>query len=89
MAAGFDLRTRGAIDAFAEAGTGARLILGLRSRGEGGVGGDATAPDQEVDRYEAVRQYSNVGIVGVWPAAAVPMGLLAWVVASWLADQLG
>jgi uncharacterized protein len=47
------------------------------------------APDQEVDRYEAVRQYSLGGILGVWAAAAVPMGLLAWVVAPWLADQLG
>jgi uncharacterized protein len=48
-----------------------------------------TAPDQEVDRYEAVRQYSLGGILGVWAAAAVPMGLLAWVVAPWLADRLG
>jgi len=48
-----------------------------------------TAPDQEVDRYEAVRQYSLREILAVWAAAAVPMGLLAWVVAPWLADQLG
>jgi hypothetical protein len=48
-----------------------------------------TAPDQEVDRYEAVRQYSLLKILAVWAAAAVPMGLLAWVVAPWLADQLG
>jgi uncharacterized protein len=48
-----------------------------------------TAPDQEVDRYEAVRQYSLRGILAVWAAAAVPMGLLAWVVAPWLADRLG
>jgi uncharacterized protein len=48
-----------------------------------------TAPDQEVDRYEGVRQYSLGAILGVWAAAAVPMGLLAWVVAPWLADQLG
>ena len=48
-----------------------------------------TAPDQEVDRYAAVRQYSLPEILGVWAAAAVPMGLLAWVVAPWLADQLG
>ena len=47
-----------------------------------------TAPDQEVDRYVAVRQYSMGGILAVWAAAAVPMGLLAWVVAPWLADQL-
>ena len=47
------------------------------------------APDQEVDRYEAVRQYSLREILAVWAAAAVPMGLLAWVVAPWLADRLG
>jgi uncharacterized protein len=45
--------------------------------------------DQEVDRYEAVRQYSLRQILAVWAAAAVPMGLLAWVVAPWLRDQLG
>jgi CAAX protease family protein len=48
-----------------------------------------TAPDQQVDRYEAVKQYSLLEILAVWAAAAVPMGLLAWVVAPWLADQLG
>ena len=44
---------------------------------------------QEVDRYEAVRQYSLVHILGVWAAAAVPMGVLAWIVAPWLKDHLG
>src|SRR5215207_5882223 len=48
-----------------------------------------TAPDQEVDRYEAVEQYSLRQILAVWAAAAVPMGLLAWIVALWLSDQLG
>ena len=48
-----------------------------------------TAPDQEVDRYAALRQYSLGEILVVWAAAAIPMGLLAWVVAPWLADQLG
>ena len=42
-----------------------------------------------VDRYEAVRQYSLAQILAVWAAAAVPMGVLAWVVAPWLRDQLG
>jgi uncharacterized protein len=46
------------------------------------------APDQ-VDRYAAVRQYSLAQILGVWAAAAVPMGVLAWVVAPWLRDRLG
>jgi membrane protease YdiL (CAAX protease family) len=49
------------------------------------------APDQVPpdDRYEAVRQYSLPQILGVWAAAAVPMGVLAWIVAPWLRDQLG
>jgi hypothetical protein len=46
------------------------------------------APDQ-ADRYEAVRQYSLAEILAVWAAAAIPMGVLAWVVAPWLRDQLG
>ena len=44
---------------------------------------------EEVDRYEAVEQYSLAKILGVWAAAAVPMGVLAWVVAPLLRDQLG
>jgi membrane protease YdiL (CAAX protease family) len=46
-------------------------------------------PPDQVDRYEAVRQYSLAEILGVWAAAAVPMGVLAWIVAPWLRDQLG
>jgi membrane protease YdiL (CAAX protease family) len=45
--------------------------------------------DQEGDRDEAVRQYSLGQILAVWAAAAVPMGVLAWIVAPWLRDQLG
>lgn len=41
------------------------------------------------DRYAAVRQYSPAQILGVWAAAAVPMGLLAWVGAPLLRDHLG
>ena len=46
-------------------------------------------PRDQVDRYEAVRQYSLAQILGVWAAAAIPMGLLAWVFAPLLRDQLG
>ena len=46
-------------------------------------------PPHEVDRYEAVKQYSLREILGVWAAAAVPMAVLAWIVAPWLRDQLG
>jgi membrane protease YdiL (CAAX protease family) len=45
--------------------------------------------DRDDGRYEAVRQYSLAQILGVWAAAAVPMGVLAWIVAPWLRDQLG
>ena len=41
------------------------------------------------ERYAAVRQYSLAQILAVWAAAAVPMGVLAWIVAPWLKDQLG
>jgi uncharacterized protein len=41
------------------------------------------------ERYAAVRQYSLAQILGVWAAAAIPMGVLAWIIAPWLRDQLG
>jgi membrane protease YdiL (CAAX protease family) len=44
----------------------------------------AAAPSDE----RAPRQLRLSGIVGVWAAAAVPMGLLAWVAAPLLADGL-
>jgi uncharacterized protein len=47
------------------------------------------SPERGGERYEAVRQYSPAQILAVWAAAAVPMGVLAWVVAPWLRDQLG
>jgi uncharacterized protein len=40
----------------------------------------------EADRYEGIEQYSLKKIVAVWAAAAVPMGVLAWVVAPLLQD---
>jgi membrane protease YdiL (CAAX protease family) len=45
--------------------------------------------DQEVDRYEAVRQYSRAQVLAVWAAAAGPMGVLAWIGAPWLSHHLG
>jgi hypothetical protein len=44
---------------------------------------------QEADRYDGIRQYSLARILGLWAAAAVPMGVLAWVVAPWLGDRFG
>ena len=46
-------------------------------------------PERGDERYAAVRQYSLAQILAVWAAAAVPMGVLAWVIAPWLRDQLG
>jgi uncharacterized protein len=45
--------------------------------------------DRARERYEAVRQYSLAEILAVWAAAAVPMGVLGWIIAPWLRDQLG
>jgi CAAX protease family protein len=69
-----------------------------RSDGQGGVMStpniavaaprELARPTDAVDRYEAVKQYSVAQILGVWAAAAIPMGLLAWVVAPVLDDHL-
>jgi membrane protease YdiL (CAAX protease family) len=45
--------------------------------------------DQGSTRAAAIRQYSLGEILAVWAAAAVPIGVLAWIVAPWLRDQLG
>jgi membrane protease YdiL (CAAX protease family) len=47
------------------------------------------SPERDGERYPVVRQYSLAQILAVWAAAAVPMGVLAWVVAPWLRDRLG
>jgi hypothetical protein len=46
-------------------------------------------PKQEDSRYAAVRQYSLAQILAVWAAAAIPMAVLAWVVAPLLGNLLG
>jgi uncharacterized protein len=47
------------------------------------------SPEQEDSRYAAVRQYSLAQILAVWAAAAIPMAVLAWVVAPLLGALLG
>ena len=47
------------------------------------------APEQEDSRYAAVRQYSLAQILAVWAAAAIPMAVLAWVVAPLLGPYSG
>ena len=44
----------------------------------------ADGPPDQVN----IPQLSPRGIAGVWAAAALPMGVLAWVFAPWFADQL-
>lgn len=43
--------------------------------------------EETADRYEGIRQYSLAQIVAVWAAAALPMGILAWIVAPALEDS--
>ena len=43
--------------------------------------------EEVVDRYEGVEQYSLAQIVAVWAAAAIPMAILAWVVAPAVSDR--
>src|SRR5262245_40469564 len=57
---------------------------------------EVLAPRLPVDRVVAtpfdrtqLPQYSLAKVLGVWAAAAIPMGLLAWVGVPWLKDQLG
>jgi membrane protease YdiL (CAAX protease family) len=57
-------------------------------RGVGDTATDTGPVDVPDARYAAVQQYSLAKILGVWAAAAVPMALLAWVVAPLLSDQL-
>jgi membrane protease YdiL (CAAX protease family) len=45
-------------------------------------------PEQEDSRYAAVRQYSLAQILAVWAAAAIPMAVLAWLVAPLLGNLL-
>jgi membrane protease YdiL (CAAX protease family) len=47
-----------------------------------------TRQADEADRYAGIKQYSLVRILAVWAAAALPMGVLAWIVAPALADRL-
>ena len=44
-------------------------------------------PADEADRYAGVRQYSLTQIFAVWAAAALPMGILAWIVAPAIKDS--
>jgi hypothetical protein len=47
------------------------------------------SPEQQDSRYAVVRQYSLAQILAVWAAAAIPMAILAWVVAPLLGASIG
>src|ERR687897_1665700 len=49
----------------------------------------ANPPGQEDSRYAPVSQYSLAQILAVWAAAAIPMAVLAWVIAPLLGALLG
>jgi membrane protease YdiL (CAAX protease family) len=49
---------------------------------------ELTVQEEDVERYAGIRQYSLAQIIGIWAAAALPMAILAWVVAPRLADHL-
>ena len=55
-----------------------RTTVAPRTGGTHPAGAEPTIP-----------QLGLSGVLGVWAAAAIPMGLLAWVVAPWAADRLG
>ena len=63
----------------------------MKVRAEGqiarsGVEGESTV--EEMPRESISEQYSLAKILGIWAAAALPMGALAWVVAPLVAGQL-
>ena len=47
------------------------------------------APPPPTDLRRPIQQLSVGGLVGVWAAASLPMGVAAWIVAPQLADSLG
>ncbi len=58
-------------------------------RGRGEDDPMTLSPEQEGSRYAYVRQCSLAQILAVWAAAAMPMAVLAWVVAPLLGNLLG
>src|SRR5262245_36289781 len=41
----------------------------------------------ETDRYAGIRQYSLAQIFAIWATAALPMGLVSWIVAPAMKDS--
>src|SRR5215204_5512865 len=61
----------------------------MRAEGQGARGGAESESTLRGSPSEShSEQYSLAKILGVWAAAALPMGALAWVVAPWVAGRL-
>jgi uncharacterized protein len=61
----------------------------MSAEGQIARGGGVGEPTLERPLSERqTEQYSLAKILGIWAAAALPMGALAWVVAPWLAGRL-
>ena len=48
-----------------------------------------TGEAEATDRYAGIKQYARAQILAIWAAAALPMGLLSWVVAPAIKDRFG
>src|SRR5215217_486698 len=60
----------------------------MRAQGQIARGGLGESTVQGPPSERQSEQYSLPKILGIWAAAALPMGALAWVVAPWLAGRL-
>jgi CAAX protease family protein len=63
----------------------------MRIRAEGQISRGGAEGESAVEGTQSesqTEQYSLAKILGIWAAAALPMGALAWVVAPWLAGLL-
>ena len=47
---------------------------------------ELSGAEAATDRYEGIKQYSLARILAIWAAAALPMGILAWIVAPAIKD---
>jgi membrane protease YdiL (CAAX protease family) len=64
-------------------------LIGQPAPGQRRPRPEAIAVEPRSGAAAAIRQYTVRQILGVWAAAALPMGVLSWVVAPWLKGRLG
>jgi uncharacterized protein len=60
----------------------------IRAEGQTARGGAGESTEQRPPNESQIEQYSLAKILGIWAAAALPMGALTWVVAPWVAGRL-